>query len=164
MVGLSALVGFGMTVYGRITAKHQLTIAAPKPDATTLKAVLMLFVVGSLALSLSACAGDQVTKVDATLASDDVQNGLQLACAVYHGVEAGWDIYAADNHVSDDALKAVTAAKAAVGSICTPPYPTSTAEAIATVVKAGSEVMKSLRAAQAPPVEASAPAGQLAGG
>jgi hypothetical protein len=163
MMGLSGLVGFGLTIYGRITAKHQLTVTgAPKVDSTTLRAVLMLFMLGGLATSLAACAS-AVTKVDDTLASDDVQTALALSCAVYHGVEAGWDIYIADHHVGEDALKAVTAAKAAVGSICMPPYPTSTNDLVATVVKAGAEVMRALKDAQAPPATADA-GGQLAAG
>jgi len=150
MIGLSGLVGFGLTIYGRFTARTQLTVTGVKPDSTTLKAIAMLFMVG-MAISLTACAG-AMTKVDDTLANDDVQTGLMFACAVYHGVEAGWDVYAADkDDISQDALKAVSAAKAAVGTICTAPYPTSTNTLVAKVVEAGLAVAKALKQAQAPP-------------
>lgn len=99
------------------------------------------------AVALSGCA-DLPTKVDATLSSQNVQTGIQLTCATYTGLEAGWDVYAADHKVSDTALKAVSAARAAVGTICQPPYPQDTADFIARVTQAGVAVITALQEAQ----------------
>jgi hypothetical protein len=116
-------------------------------DGWSARSVLTCSTVGVVGVLLCGCAGVQ-TKVDETLQNQNVQTGIQLACATFTGVSAGWDVYAADHHVSNDATKAVVAAKAAVGTICTPPYPTDTATLIAAVTHAGVAVMTALQDAQ----------------
>jgi hypothetical protein len=125
------------------------------PSSRILRYAAAMITLGIMALGLSACAGD-TTKVDAALSSQNVQNGIQLACATFTGISVGYDIYVADHHVSEDAAKAVAAAKAALfgdpslptadqKGICTPPYPDSSATAIAAVMRAGANVYKALQ-------------------
>lgn len=95
---------------------------------------------------LGGCAGAQ-TKVDDTLSNQNVQNGIQLACAVYTGIKAGYDGYAADHKVSDTVTRAVAGADAAVTTICAHP-PTSTAELVSKVTQAGVAVINALKQAQ----------------
>lgn len=96
---------------------------------------------------LCGCAGTQ-TKVDSVLQNQNVTTGIQLACATFQGVSAGFDAYAADHKISDTAMNAVTAAKAAVGTVCIVPYPTDTATLIARVTQAGVAVITALQEAQ----------------
>jgi hypothetical protein len=112
-----------------------------------LRSAVAFSAMGLVGVLLCGCASVQ-TKVDDTLSNQDVQTGIQLACATFTGISAGWDVYAANHHVSDDAMTAVAGAKAAVGTICTPPYPTDTASLIATVTHAGVAVMSALQEAQ----------------
>lgn len=107
-----------------------------------------LFPAAALALVLTGCSSDKLTKVDDALSSDNVQTGITLACATYTGIKAGYDAYAIDNPVSDKTAKIIETAVAGVDEICRPPYPASTNEVIAKVTRAGVAVYNALMEAK----------------
>ncbi len=108
-----------------------------------------LALVGLMALfAVSACSTTSQTRVDEALASENVQTGIQLACATYEGIKLGYDAYVEGREVKPEVKKKVDLAVAAVGSFCTPPYPNSTASLVAKVTIAGVQVIQALKEQQ----------------
>lgn len=96
------------------------------------------------ALLLAGCAGT-TTKIDETLENQNVQSGIQLACATYTGIKAGYAAYAENHDISDKTAKIVAGVTAGVDAVCTAPYPASTADLIAKVTQAGVAVFNALQ-------------------
>jgi hypothetical protein len=96
---------------------------------------LALAGIAVVALLLTGCAGAK-TKVDDTLASADVQTGIELVCAVYHGIRPGYDDYITTHPIGEKAEHTVAVALDGVDVICTAPYPNSTDTLIAKVTQA----------------------------
>lgn len=94
----------------------------------------------------SSTTGNPTTQIDQTLSNQNVQTAVQLACAVVTGAEAGWNAYAANHKVNPTNQANATAAIAGISALCTPPYATNTADAIAKITAAGVAVVASLGA------------------
>ena len=116
-----------------------------------------------VSLILAGCSSSgtaPLTQIDSTLSNQNVQTGIQLACAVVTGAKAGWDAYAANHKVNATNQANATAAIAGVTALCTPPYATNTADAVAKITAAGVAVIASLGAEKSGTVVAVAPAAQ----
>jgi hypothetical protein len=105
----------------------------------------------AVSLFLAGCSSSgtaPLTQIDSTLSNQNVQTGIQLACAVVTGAKAGWNAYAAGHKVSTVNQTNADAAIAGVTALCTPPYAANTADAIAKVTAAGVAVMMALSSEQ----------------
>lgn len=100
-------------------------------------------------LVLTGCASKNgtadLTKIDATISSQNVQTAIQFSCIALSGAEAGWSAWVSGHKVSDANLQAANAAMAAVSTACTPPYPQNTADVVAKVVAATVSVITALK-------------------
>lgn len=102
------------------------------------------------AASLGACNGKTppLTQIDETIASQNVQTGIEFACLGLQGAKAGWDVWVSGHNVSDADKHNADVAMAGVQALCTPPYPQNTADAVAKVVSATVAVIGALHAEQ----------------
>lgn len=108
------------------------------------------------AFLLAGCSGSTppLTQIDQTIASQNVQTGIEFACLGLQGAKAGWDVWAGQHKVSDADKQKAEAAYAGVTQVCTPPYPQNTADVVAKVVAATVAVIGALHAEQAAPTVA----------
>lgn len=112
--------------------------------------LIIAAVVSGYTVMLAGCSGAtstaDLTKIDQTIGSQDVQTGIQFACIALQGAEAGWTAWTAGHTISTDNLKNAQAAIAGAAALCTPPYPQNTADAVSKVISATVVVVTALKA------------------